>query len=112
MSNLMTYHELRLRIKTEDPLDLSIEKWERLLDPANWSLITRNSLGDTTCGLCFEHFNPVAGCCKCPLKSRNQYFGCHANSYWGRVSKAFEDGDKAGFMKHGTILLNKLRSYK
>jgi hypothetical protein len=80
MVKLMTHGEVERRLSLDhDPLDLSIEKWERLLEAVETGQkITRNDLWEDTCALCL--ITPTGGDPECE--------GCLYYEHWGQSCEA------------------------
>jgi len=114
---LMTEEELITRLAEnpdlEGALELSIEKWVRLLKEENWNALygVQGSVyvGGSTCALC-RHFHPegeLKSCKTCPLGGQ---YDCNDPIHaWQMATKALKQGDRKAFVFHGNDMLQRMR---
>jgi hypothetical protein len=78
-SNLMEPDEVRRRLSDgEDPLNLSIEKYERLIE-ADFEDIEEKHIGSTSCACC-QKYNNI--CEECPIGEITGRMECEGISYY------------------------------
>lgn len=129
---LMTPRELRDRASLgEDPLDLSIDKWMRIVEnPDRAASDSTYYLYADTCGLCMAYYkypdSHLDGCCTdCPLSAMDpagemeseSLHCCVENSLWKRVQTAsgYSLGsarERSRFVKASEKMLKALQACK
>jgi len=89
----MNREEMLRRLQAgEDPLDLSIEKWQNIVDCVNRIRKAREfpeelEQGCGNCALCEAYL----GCVDCPIRQRTKSISCLGTPYY-RFRMAWHDG--------------------
>lgn len=82
MTELMTPIEVTERLKTEDALDLSVEKWERIVavleKSDEYNPLSCTDVASETCALCRIHEGGFHGCPTCPYQ-KHYGFPCDSD---------------------------------
>lgn len=109
---MMTAQELNCRLAAgEDPLELSIEKWERvILNHYKASTYRTDYIGADNCGLCVAYAKTTPSCCEgCPLVKIEGGHCCTRNSLWRDVKRAVSSLD---FLQAAIAMLEALKKCK
>jgi len=113
--DFMTPHEARARLrKGEKPIDLSIEKFERILRPKNWDKIEKGEVNwrkliyKDTCGLCITYYDKACKnpCGRCPLGT------CGEKSPWNRMREKLIQKEFSKAKKYAKKFLDEMKSLK
>jgi len=111
----MTREEMLKRLKTgEDPLDLSIEKWERVVKHLSGSTRFKEydrkvEMEASNCALCFVYARYK--CNGCPVKKATGY-GCCNKTPYESFREARRDQNLKGMRKAAVAELEFLKSLK
>ena len=107
MKEPMTFIEVRDRLENkENPLDLSIEKWERLASRTISEIGNKNLLGGDTCACCLidelcDDESDDFACEHCVI---DKYGGCLEGKF-SKLWNSFVRRNEQGWKKWSTLFL-------